>query len=372
MENDSFPPSSETNTAAPNSPRFAMAVGSASNQTFTDISPDTRDFGTHFFSMYRATVQPQSPQIPSSLSLTPSTRSSSIGADGEENATERRLNLARLILESKENNYDLIQKHLQDLNKEVDFLRHENAELRSINSELLELISSRAAFRSLLLSSTNQSLIETFCSLDIGGLCSNTTTTTNNNTNDSSGLDDFSDISPTSVMETNRFERRNPDQRVTLPKSISVRSTGYQKVNPGSSREGPSRASTKPRTVPTQSVSGTQRVYVPGVNGTNGSSSSGGIQKEEQENLSGLEMEVYNQGMFKTELCNKWQQTGACPYGEHCQFAHGLDELRPVIRHPRYKTEICRMVLAGDPCPYGHRCHFRHSLTEQEKLMLPH
>uniref|UniRef100_A0A803Q640 C3H1-type domain-containing protein n=1 Tax=Cannabis sativa TaxID=3483 RepID=A0A803Q640_CANSA len=339
MENDSFPPSSETNTAAPNSPRFAMAVGSASNQTFTDISPDTRDFGTHFFSMYRATVQPQSPQIPSSLSLTPSTRSSSIGADGEENATERRLNLARLILESKENNYDLIQKHLQDLNKEVDFLRHENAELRSINSELLELISSRAAFRSLLLSS---------------------------------GLDDFSDISPTSVMETNRFERRNPDQRVTLPKSISVRSTGYQKVNPGLSREGPSRASTKPRTVPTQSVSGTQRVYVPGVNGTNGSSSSGGIQKEEQENLSGLEMEVYNQGMFKTELCNKWQQTGACPYGEHCQFAHGLDELRPVIRHPRYKTEICRMVLAGDPCPYGHRCHFRHSLTEQEKLMLPH
>ncbi|KAI7745309.1 hypothetical protein M8C21_003907, partial [Ambrosia artemisiifolia] len=96
----------------------------------------------------------------------------------------------------------------------------------------------------------------------------------------------------------------------------------------------------------------TQKVYVRG--------------KEEEEPL---ELNVYNQGMSKTELCNKWQQIGACPYGDHCQFAHGIEELRPVIRHPRYKTEVCRMVLAGDPCPYGHRCHFRHALTEEEKLM---
>ena len=78
-----------------------------------------------------------------------------------------------------------------------------------------------------------------------------------------------------------------------------------------------------------------------------------------------VELEVYNQGMLKTELCNKWQQTGACPYGDDCQFAHGIAELRPVIRHPRYKTEVCRMVLHGVPCPYGHRCHFRHTLTEE-------
>ncbi|KAL0378039.1 UNVERIFIED_CONTAM: Zinc finger CCCH domain-containing protein 14 [Sesamum radiatum] len=90
-----------------------------------------------------------------------------------------------------------------------------------------------------------------------------------------------------------------------------------------------------------------------------------GVKKEEE----ALEFDVYNQGMFKTELCNKWQETGTCPYGENCQFAHGIKELRPVIRHPRYKTEVCRMVLAGDICPYGHRCHFRHSLTEQERLL---
>lgn len=99
-----------------------------------------------------------------------------------------------------------------------------------------------------------------------------------------------------------------------------------------------------------------QKVYVP----------TGGMKEQEP-----LELEVYNQGMFKTELCNKWQEAGECPYGEHCQFAHGIEELRPVIRHPRYKTEVCRMVLAGVACPYGHRCHFRHALTENEKFMGP-
>ncbi|KAL6571884.1 hypothetical protein OROHE_002753 [Orobanche hederae] len=67
-----------------------------------------------------------------------------------------------------------------------------------------------------------------------------------------------------------------------------------------------------------------------------------GAQREEEP----LVMVVYNQWMFKTELCNKWQETGACPYGDHCQFAHGIGELCSVIRHPCYKTEVYRMVLA--------------------------
>ena len=258
MENDAFSPPSETNTASPNSPPFAMAVGSATRQNFPDISPEsTRDFGAEFFSMYRAIFQPpRSPQIPSSLSLTPSTnRSSSIGGDDDENSTEHRLNQARLILERQElnDNYDLIQAHLHDLNKEVDHLRRENAELRSVNGELLKLISSPTAFQGFLLSSANQTLIDSFRRLDMGGLSTTTTSP-----HDGHGLEDFSDISPTSVMETSRFERRNPDQRVSLPKSISVRSTGYQKAHQsaGSSREGPSRAATRPRE-PTQSISGT-------------------------------------------------------------------------------------------------------------------
>ncbi|KAE8713358.1 Detected protein of unknown function [Hibiscus syriacus] len=127
----------------------------------------------------------------------------------------------------------------------------------------------------------------------------------------------------------------------SLPKSVSFRSRSYNlQVNGQQQR------------VVTPSV--TPRVYVES------------MERREK----GIEMEVYNQGMMKTELCNKWQETGSCPYGDHCQFAHGIAELRPVIRHPRYKTQVCWMVLSGEACPYGHRCHFRHSLTEQEQLLI--
>lgn len=71
-----------------------------------------------------------------------------------------------------------------------------------------------------------------------------------------------------------------------------------------------------------------------------------------------LELEVYNQGMFKTDLCNKWQQIRTCPYGDNCQFSQSIEELRPVLHHPHHKIEVCSMILKGVPCPYGHRCHF--------------
>ncbi|XP_022853071.1 zinc finger CCCH domain-containing protein 15-like [Olea europaea var. sylvestris] len=152
--------------------------------------------------------------------------------------------------------------------------------------------------------------------------------------------------SPKSVVDLGRVGGSG-EERVSLPKSISVRSSGYLKtVRAVGMSSGGVQAKALDR-------SKTQRVYV-----------NGGKKAEEA-----LELEVYNQGMLKTELCNKWQQTGTCPYGDHCQFAHGIEELRPVLRHPRYKTEVCRMVLSGDHCPYGHRCHFRHALTDQEKFM---
>ncbi|CAO2825371.1 unnamed protein product [Amaranthus hypochondriacus] len=139
--------------------------------------------------------------------------------------------------------------------------------------------------------------------------------------------------SSTSVID-DEDEDEDEDDRFSLPKSISVRSPGYFKLGNSPTNQPPS---------PSQSVNGTKLK----------------VRKEEK----AIEMEVFNQGMYKTELCNKWQQTGTCPYGPHCQFAHGVSELRPVIRHPRYKTQVCRMVVAGVACPYGHRCHFRHSLS---------
>jgi hypothetical protein len=66
---------------------------------------------------------------------------------------------------------------------------------------------------------------------------------------------------------------------------------------------------------------------------------------------------------YKTELCRSFQENGTCKYGEKCQFAHGMHELRSMIRHPKYKTEMCRTFHASGYCPYGPRCHFVHDTS---------
>ncbi|XKL61707.1 hypothetical protein PGB90_001540 [Kerria lacca] len=63
---------------------------------------------------------------------------------------------------------------------------------------------------------------------------------------------------------------------------------------------------------------------------------------------------------YKTELCNRFEENGVCNYGEKCQFAHGVHELRDLARHPKYKTLLCRTFHAEGYCPYGTRCHFIH------------
>eukprot|EP01122_Echinamoeba_exundans_P000542 TRINITY_DN10474_c0_g1_i1.p1 TRINITY_DN10474_c0_g1~~TRINITY_DN10474_c0_g1_i1.p1 ORF type:complete len:428 (+),score=85.73 TRINITY_DN10474_c0_g1_i1:185-1468(+) len=74
-----------------------------------------------------------------------------------------------------------------------------------------------------------------------------------------------------------------------------------------------------------------------------------------------IEQELQQQSLYKTELCRSWAETGACRYGTKCQFAHGVEELRPVMRHPKYKTEICRTFHTLGTCPYGTRCRFIHN-----------
>ncbi|KAG7589350.1 Zinc finger CCCH-type [Arabidopsis suecica] len=244
----------------------------------------------------------------------------------------------------------LCYTRLHEASLEAEALRLENTELRSMNRHL------KTELNSLIRSSIQnrfdlRSPLRMLSNLSIGG--NDADEVENQNQNRTVNRDDVSDESPTSVMENEDLNRSS------LPKSISVRSSGYSKASQGGGGAvvqcgKPRGTVTKPGTC--GQVSTTQKVYV-----------RGGGKKEDQEEE--IEVEVYNQGMTKTELCNKWQETGTCPYGDHCQFAHGIKELRPVIRHPRYKTEVCRMVLAGDNCPYGHRCHFRHSLSEQEKLV---
>ena len=73
--------------------------------------------------------------------------------------------------------------------------------------------------------------------------------------------------------------------------------------------------------------------------------------------------------LYKTELCRGWEETGKCRYGTRCQFAHGMHELRSVLRHPKYKTEVCRTWMETGSCPYGRRCCFIHGNDAGAEVM---
>ncbi|OQR90968.1 hypothetical protein ACHHYP_05104 [Achlya hypogyna] len=64
--------------------------------------------------------------------------------------------------------------------------------------------------------------------------------------------------------------------------------------------------------------------------------------------------------LYKTELCKRFSEYGSCRYGAKCQFAHGMPELRHVLRHPKYKTTKCKSYWGSGHCPYGSRCRFIH------------
>lgn len=246
---------------------------------------------------------------------------------------------------------DITERHfavlslLKETAKQVQDLRQENINLKMVNADLTNRLA-------LLLGATSLDVngawfgcrgMSLGLDLNVDGVWKglgvmNLGSEGNGSSGRETSVSDRASPSPTSVMDSVRVES-NVD-RVSLPKSISVRSNGYPKTLQSGCGNSEGRIRK-------------QKVVVPVA------------EKEEKP----LQLEVYNQGTLKTELCNKWQESGACPYGDHCQFAHGIQELRPVLRHPRYKTEVCRMVLNGDPCPYGHRCHFRHTLTDQEKII---
>lgn len=72
-----------------------------------------------------------------------------------------------------------------------------------------------------------------------------------------------------------------------------------------------------------------------------------------------------NYSRYKTELCRQFIENGECKYGDKCQFAHGVDDLKDVNRHPKYKTDYCKTFHSKGFCPYGPRCHFIHELHEK-------
>lgn len=167
----------------------------------------TRQFASNFTTLYHSILPPKPSPLPSlSFSLTPSTSSPSSAATIDDFDTENRLHQARLILEYQElcDHYDLSLARLQLLTKDIDSLRQENTNLRYANNELVKLLSlsSKAAIQSR--------------------------------------------FSSREMVEPNRFDGNT--ERVSLPKSISVRSSGYLKMNRAAvSNGGQSSTSTRQR-----------------------------------------------------------------------------------------------------------------------------
>nr|GFC76938.1 zinc finger CCCH domain-containing protein 14-like [Tanacetum cinerariifolium] len=111
---------------------------------------------------------------------------------------------------------------LQDSVKEVEALRDENESLRVANAELLNRLSLFSNSTRMMSSfapnvrPSSASLVGEFSRLGIGSaFC------------ESNNGEEFPSVSPTSVIEPNQFVRGDP--RVSMPKSISVRSKGYLK-----------------------------------------------------------------------------------------------------------------------------------------------
>merc|ERR1712217_708885 len=58
----------------------------------------------------------------------------------------------------------------------------------------------------------------------------------------------------------------------------------------------------------------------------------------------------------KTRLCTQYAETGMCPRGDQCTFAHGGHEVKG------FKTKLCK--YEAGLCPSGDKCSFAHSAME--------
>ncbi|XVF71558.1 hypothetical protein PTKIN_Ptkin12aG0047800 [Pterospermum kingtungense] len=208
MEKPTSPSSNENMTSAATA-TTATSSTTAENQNYVSslLFPlqnhhqyyHDQDIPNNFSSMYDFIFPPKS-SLPHSLSLTPSSCSSSddlhanLKLTSDAIATEHRLNQARFILEYQQlsDHFDLCFAQLQNLIREIETLRQQNSDLRVANAELIKLLSltpSEAAM---------------------------------NNSN----LEQVPDLN------VKRWERRNNNnaQRNSVPKSVSVRSCNYLKV----------------------------------------------------------------------------------------------------------------------------------------------
>ena len=85
-----------------------------------------------------------------------------------------------------------------------------------------------------------------------------------------------------------------------------------------------------------------------------------------------IEEEHKKDPKYKTELCQKFMETGNCPYGIKCRFAHGKNELNSKIFNINYKKKPCKSFNQFGFCPYGSRCNFLHNNRKIRNINLPY
>ncbi|CDO93992.1 unnamed protein product [Kluyveromyces dobzhanskii CBS 2104] len=74
--------------------------------------------------------------------------------------------------------------------------------------------------------------------------------------------------------------------------------------------------------------------------------------------------ERVNKQLYKTELCESFAIKNTCKYGNKCQFAHGLHELKLKERSNNFRTKPCVNWQKYGYCRYGKRCCFKHGDDE--------
>ncbi|RUS16862.1 hypothetical protein BC938DRAFT_476439 [Jimgerdemannia flammicorona] len=96
-----------------------------------------------------------------------------------------------------------------------------------------------------------------------------------------------------------------------------------------------------------------------------------------------IQMMPFENPLYKTRLCERFETEAYCPYGAKCTFAHGTAELRerpqeaaekalgngPISgkdgpENPLYKTRLCERYMKENFCQYGPKCNFAHGLPE--------
>ena len=76
---------------------------------------------------------------------------------------------------------------------------------------------------------------------------------------------------------------------------------------------------------------------------------------------------------YKIDYCKNFMENNTCTYGENCQFAHTLKELKlhrsyatkflEISDSLNYKSSLCTKFNFHGYCQYGLRCNYIHQKT---------